>query len=197
MKIEFGFADADRDRIAEIYWEAFGSKLGRMLGPRAKALAFIAANLMPDHGFVARADTGEVQGVLGFKTYHGALIGGDMRALAAAYGWPSALVRAALLSLLERDVDNERFLLDGIAVAPEARGLGLGSALLVAVAEEAARRGYDRIRLDVIGRNDRARALYERHGFEAVDETRMGWAGHLFGFDSAITMVRTMGQQSE
>ena len=54
-----------------------------------------------------------------------------------------------------------------IAVVPEARGLGIGSALL----EFAERRFRDEARflfICVSSFNDRARSLYERHGFRPV-----------------------------
>lgn len=55
-----------------------------------------------------------------------------------------------------------------IAVAPEYQGRGVGTALLAALLEEAAARGCREVFLDVRADNDRARALYERFGFEAV-----------------------------
>ena len=80
--------------------------------------------------------------------------------------------------------------MDGIFVAPEARGQGVGTGLLDAVAAEAQRRGYAEVRLDVVEGNDRARALYEREGFRAVATQSTGVLRHVFGFRSATTMVR-------
>ena len=53
-------------------------------------------------------------------------------------------------------------------VHPALRGLGAGSALVEAVLAWAEERGANSVRLDVIDGNDRARQLYERHGFEAT-----------------------------
>ena len=58
--------------------------------------------------------------------------------------------------------------LASIAVAPEARGLGVGSALLDAA--EARFPGARWMFLCVSSFNARARALYERHGYRAVGE---------------------------
>lgn len=52
-----------------------------------------------------------------------------------------------------------------IAVAPEARGTGVVTALLQAVGREAVRRGCTRLRLEVRASNARARRAYERAGF--------------------------------
>ncbi|WP_328668676.1 GNAT family N-acetyltransferase [Streptomyces sp. NBC_00328] len=53
----------------------------------------------------------------------------------------------------------------GLAVADEARGAGVGRALLRAAGEEARRQGARRITLRVLGHNTPARALYESEGF--------------------------------
>ncbi len=193
MIITAGFADGERPEVARLYWEAFGGKLGRTLGPTPQALRFIAISLSPDHAVCARDGQGRLLGVAGFKTPDGALVGGTFRDMMRVYGLIGAAWRSGLLSLLVRDVENRRFLMDGLFVAPEARGQGVGSGLLEAIVAEAARRGYAEVRLDVIDSNPRARALYERCGFAAVGTQPMGWLGPLFGFRSATTMVRRVG----
>lgn len=55
--------------------------------------------------------------------------------------------------------------IQGLAVADGARGTGAGRALVRAAVAEAARRGFRRITLRVLGHNAPARALYESEGF--------------------------------
>ncbi|WP_405581323.1 GNAT family N-acetyltransferase [Streptomyces sp. NBC_01092] len=55
--------------------------------------------------------------------------------------------------------------IQGFAVADEARGRGVGRALIRAVVEEARRRGARRLTLRVLGHNTPARRLYESEGF--------------------------------
>lgn len=190
MKITAGFSDAERATVARLYWSAFGQKLTRVMGPEAKAVPFIADVLDPTHALCARDTEGALLGVAGFKTYHGALVGGTYRDLARHYGWLGSAWRVVLLRLLERDTDNDRFLMDGIFVRETARGRGTGAALLGAICAEGARRGYAEVRLDVIDSNPRARQLYEREGFVVQGEHRLGPLRHVFGFNSALTMVR-------
>ena len=52
-----------------------------------------------------------------------------------------------------------------MAVAPAARGQGLGARLLLELLDEAARRGQRTVRLEVRSDNAPAQRLYERHGF--------------------------------
>ncbi|MFG3201919.1 GNAT family N-acetyltransferase [Streptomyces sp. NPDC048192] len=55
--------------------------------------------------------------------------------------------------------------IQGLAVAAEARGRGVGRALVRAAVEEARRRGARRLTLRVLGHNAPARALYASEGF--------------------------------
>jgi len=55
--------------------------------------------------------------------------------------------------------------IQGLVVAEEARGAGVGRALLRAVREEARRHGASRLTLRVLGHNTPARRLYEAEGF--------------------------------
>lgn len=181
---------ADIPAAAALYWEAFKDKLGFCLAPEHRALAFLARVISPDFAIGARDDAGRLIGVAGFKTETGAFVGGGFGDLAAVYGWPGGAWRAVALSLIERGVEPGRLLMDGICVAEAARGLGVGTTLLDAVAEEARRRGASEIRLDVIDRNPRARALYERRGFQAVGDVDLGPLRRLFGFRRATTMLR-------
>jgi GNAT superfamily N-acetyltransferase len=56
--------------------------------------------------------------------------------------------------------------IQGLAVADEARGRGVGRALIRAAIEETRRRGARRLTLRVLGHNTPARKLYESEGFE-------------------------------
>ncbi len=53
-------------------------------------------------------------------------------------------------------------------VAPAARGLGLGRALMEAIVGEAARLGYREVRLDTLPTMTAAIAMYRAAGFEPI-----------------------------
>ena len=55
-----------------------------------------------------------------------------------------------------------------LAVNPAQWGQGTGTALLTALVDEAARRGYAEVLLEVREDNPRARQLYLRHGFTEI-----------------------------
>jgi ribosomal protein S18 acetylase RimI-like enzyme len=190
LTIQRGLPEPLREAAASIYWEAFGAKLGRVLGPKASAELFLARVIRADQCFVALDEDGALLGLAGFKTAEGSFAGGSLADMRACYGQIGALWRSLALWALGGDIDNQRFLLDGICVAEPAQGLGVGKALLAEIYDEAGLRGYDAVRLEVVDTNARARALYEREGFVATRTQVLGPLRYLFGFRSATTMVR-------
>lgn len=189
---ERGFQDHQRADAAALFWQAFGGKLGRLLGPRARALEFLKPVLDPSHCLTISSAEGKLLGIAGFKTAEGALVGGGADDLKRVYGAAGLLWRAPLLSLTERELKPDVLLMDGISVHPDARGSGIGTALLDAIVDEARRQRKRAVRLDVINTNPRARALYERRGFVAKGEESTFPFGWLFGFSSATRMERAL-----
>ena len=57
-------------------------------------------------------------------------------------------------------------------VHPDARGKGVGDALLLATVETALEAGYDELLLWVVENNEHAQRLYERHGFKRTGATQ-------------------------
>ena len=178
-------------RAAELHFAAFEGKIGGILGRDGRGAAYFADIINPAFGLCAVSRNGkQLLGIAGFKTAEGALIGGEFSDLRKRYGFIGAVWRGLILSVLERDVEPDRLLMDGIAVVPAMRGPGVGSALLDAIVEEAERRGKSEVRLDVIDINPRARALYERKGFVAGEIQSLGPLKYVFGFKTATTMVK-------
>ncbi|WP_300009354.1 GNAT family N-acetyltransferase [uncultured Roseobacter sp.] len=188
-EISTGFDACERPVVAALYWQAFGFKLGRVLGPDARAQQFLRAVIDPAFALVARGSDGRILGVAGFKTAEGALVGGDFKDLQAVYGSWGAVWRGLTLSVVERDVAPDVLLMDGICVHESARGLGVGTALLEAVKSQARAMGKPTVRLDVIDRNPRARALYLREGFVPHGIEHTGPFRHVFRFKSATQML--------
>lgn len=90
-----------------------------------------------------------------------------------------APVGAAWFRLFGRDEPGYGFVDErtpelAIAVVPSKRGHGIGDELLQALLGKARAAGYERLSLSVEPGNP-ARKLYERHGFEVVDEGDEAW----------------------
>ena len=192
MEIRAGLEEAHRAGAARLFWEAFEGKLGRILRPERKALAFLEEVIQP--GFALSAvEEGELLGVAGFKTPAGGFLAGDFGDMRRHYGLIGGAWRGVMLEMFERELAEGQLLMDGIFVTGAARGRGLGTALIGAIKAEAARRGCREVRLDVVEGNDRARALYERCGFVARGEVRAGILAPVLGFRRAVTMVAEVG----
>lgn len=190
IRIESHLPETHRAQAARLYWDAFGSKLGRVLGPDDKALAFLERVMRADHCLTAFDAHGRLVGIAGYKTPHGSFAGGSDTDLRAVYGPIGGRWRARVLRLLGSDTDSARFLLDGLCVCDSVRGQGVGTQLLEAFITEGRARGYSAVRLDVVDTNARAKALYERRGF-VIDRTAdIGPLRLIFGFRAAHTMVR-------
>lgn len=192
MQIVRGFNEVQRMHVARLFWGAFSDKLGAVLGPQEKAVQFIASVLQPRFAFCA-VEGDRVLGIAGFKTSEGGLIAGGLSDLTPIYGRFGGLWRGIMLDQLERDLAEGQLLMDGIFVDVAARGKGVGTILLGAIMRHAQSEGHHEVRLDVIDTNPRARALYERQGFEPCGEVD-AWPLHrVFGFRKATTMVRRVG----
>ncbi|WP_240107247.1 GNAT family N-acetyltransferase [Streptomyces sp. MUM 203J] len=190
--IRRGVPRGAEERVAELYWEAFGRKLGAALGPADQGRAFMARHLHHDRAVVALAPDGGVVGVAGYQLAGRALTGGGVRDVLSRYGFFRGLPRLALLALFERAPAPGELVMDGIAVAPTCRGTGIGGLLLTEIAAIAAEHDCSRVRLDVIDVNPRALALYRRHGFLPVRTERTPYLKGLMGFGAVTTMHRAV-----
>jgi ribosomal protein S18 acetylase RimI-like enzyme len=98
---------------------------------------------------------------------------GDTAMIALVDGFP---VGAAWFRLFESGSPGYGFVDEqtpelAVAVVPNARGKGVGSALLTSLLDRARDDGYESLSLSVDRHNDGAIALYEQYGFAPVGET--------------------------
>jgi len=192
VQIVKGLPDVLRRDAAKLYWAAFGGKLGKVMGPTPLALEFLVLAMRSDHTIVAVDARGGLLGVAGFKTDAGTFAGGTLTDLRKIYGRWGAAWRAALLNLLVHDTENAGFVLEGICVVQAERSKGVGTRLLEALLEEGKARHQICASLEVADSNPRARALYQRHGFEPVGTQKLGLLRFVFGYASSTKMKRQL-----
>lgn len=192
LRVAKGFAPDEAPEIAALFWQAFGPKLGRLLGPEPAARAYLAAVLQPRQALVARRGNGPPLGFAGVKQGAVGLMAGGLRELRDSYGLFGTLWRAPLLDLMANEAAPGTVVLDGIGVAACARGQGIGTALIEALHHEARQTGARQVRLELVEDNLRARALYERLGFRAAGRHRLGLTAPLLGHKRTVVMVRPL-----
>ncbi|MEQ3625580.1 MAG: GNAT family N-acetyltransferase [Celeribacter sp.] len=189
LRIARGFAPDEAPAIAALFWQAFGPKLGRLLGPEPAARAYLATVLQPEHAYVARRGDGPPLGFAGVKRGAAGLMAGGLRELHDAYGMLGTVWRAPLLDLMASEAAPGVVVLDGIGVANVARGQGIGTALIEALRQDGQDTGARELRLELVEDNLRARALYERLGFRAAGRHRLGLVAPLLGHRRTVVMV--------
>ncbi len=187
--VQRGWNHKQSVKAAELYEQAFGEKFRAAIPSTTDRLALLSECLIPEFSLCS-LDEGEMIGLAGFQTELGALTGGiTLSTLLKHCGLVKGMWAALVLSLLDREANASELVMDGIVVDAAYRGQGIGAELLDGIIEYARDQGYERVRLDVIDTNPRAKALYQRKGFEAKEHTSFPWLKWLIGFSGATTMV--------
>lgn len=188
-----GFAEHERTRVGALYWEAFGRKLRPAFADDATGLALVHATLSPDQVLVARLGD-VIAGVCGFYEGDRGAVDLTWAALRRQLSTAASIRAGLLLAVLARGERHGALVLDGVCVDVDLRGHGIGSALLAAANEHARRRSARVVRLSVVDTNPRARALYQRLGFQPVDTGSLGPLRAVYGFDRYTVMEREVDQ---
>lgn len=186
---------SDARAIARILAGGLGDKYGPAFGRHAMdALTAIvrASDGAPPGGYrVALDGDGTPCGVafLGLDGAGAPVFGPISREVGAITAIRASVV---LLAFAKGRVEPDEAHLDELAVSPDARRRGIGSALLAECCDAAESVGMRRISLWVTGDNTAARALYARAGFRVVQRRRW-WIGRLlFGARGALLMERRL-----
>ena len=195
--IEHGLPEHLRSQAVDLFEEAFGDKMGMAIRDRQKRKAFMRRAYLAEHVIVARRGD-QLLGMAGLSSkgppYAGGLLGTswDPRPYRDLLGWLGATWAVWGLRLADHKPKEDEIYVDGIAVSPAARGLGIGTRLLSEVTAIARSRGKRYVRLDVIDTNPRAQALYERLGYRVTKVTPTRWMARWMGFDALISMERAV-----
>jgi len=79
-------------------------------------------------------------------------------------------------------IHEKEYYISNIAVFPEYRGTGIGTALMIKIEKYAKRKGLKKIALDVEVENSGAVKLYQRLGYRITKESSVKLSGELFRF---------------
>lgn len=182
VEIIFGIEEVDREDAARLLWFAFENKLGFLLGRDERALAYLAAGIVPSH-FIGAYEDGNLLGILGLDLGKGSAFSDNFSDLWEIYGL-SAPFRAFGLSLFSRRPNPEMAYIEAAAVEANHQGRGIGSQLLNCAKNAAKRAEFASLALEVLTENQKAIALYEREGFEFRHRQHIGFLGRLINVHS-------------
>ena len=104
-----------------------------------------------------------------------------------------ALIRAALLdkAFAYKPPKGELYI-DSIGVSTDARGMGVGTQMMAFAEGIAKRNGHKKLSLLVMKENPKAKALYERVGYEVISEDSFKWLKPATGYSGAYHMIKVL-----
>ena len=177
-----------------LYFNSLKEKLEPILGSDGRAQEALASNIATDKCIVAICN-GKLVGIMGIQTNKRGFVNPNLKTMVRIYGNFGGILRMGGLAILHHTASTDELYVDGVAVAHEMRGKGIGSRLFDLLERASLKKGIQTISLEVIDTNPRAKALYEHLGF-VVMKTQTLWPLNLFvkfPFRSAALMVKTMG----
>ncbi len=188
IKYQIGLPEQYRASAVSLYDEAFGKKFSVAVPSKKERLLLLSRCFILEYSIVAISEN-KLLGIAGFQTPAGSLTKGiTYSKLLSQLGFIKGNWAALVFSLFERKPSQGELVMDGIVVLSNSRGKGIGRRLLDEVANYAKAHGFNRIRLDVIDINPKAKQLYERKGFKAVKSEYFPYLKWLLGFSGATTM---------
>ena len=190
IELRFGVPENQHIKIANIIYDAFGSKFNKFYSNKNKVIKFISKSLRNDRTVIALKN-GKTVGFAGLEHNKKSFIDPDLKETYHIFGLatPVAIIVTELLVLANKTKPTELHL-ETLAVSVNERGKGVGSKLMQFVLNYARSKGFSRIILEVVETNARARHLYERFGFEEVKVQKIPYPfSFLMGFRSFTQMV--------
>jgi len=192
LKILHGLPPELKGQLAEIYYEAFGAKIGILLKPKEKALELLRSALNTDWGFYAVKD-GILVGFLGYEIKGRYYSDFNFIVLSRVFGF----VKSVFISLVFRlaaspTIKEGQIMVDTFAVKGQMRGKGVGTALFANFFKFAKRKGFREVILEVIDTNRKAFKLYKRLGFRVIKIRKYYFLTRQLGFSASLTMLREL-----
>lgn len=189
IAIQMGLDSLFMREVAELYDQAFVDKFKRAIPSRAKRLRLWAELVKPSQ--VIGAFRG--QDLLGILLYSTPSSSGWLRSAAVkkvfkTLGPLDAVRCLAVFALFEKPLPANHLYIEAIAVSSMARGLGIGSLLLNTAKVFATGKELLGLQLRVIFENPRAKALYEREGYETISRESSGVMKNIIGIEGADLM---------
>jgi translation initiation factor 4G len=204
---------ADADLVAWVQQEA--TRSGRPLGfwdlafpgpdgPRLGLIAEIAASEREHFahvsGFIVAEVDGEPAGALSGYAPGVKKLGhfvGSMNRVLQRHGWNEAHQRllgqrVAPAVACFSDAPEDRWIVEWVALRPNARGKGVAATMLDVILERGRAAGFHEAQITFLEGNTPAQRTYERAGFAAIDGKRDPQFEAIFGAPGTVRMTRKL-----
>ncbi len=183
-----------RASAIRLYFTALKEKLEPILGSDGRAIEALENNITIGKCLVAIFDE-KLVGIMGIQTNKSGFLNPRFKTMVNIYGILGGIIRMGGLMILHHTTSTDELYIDGVAVAHEMRGKGIGSRLFDLLERSASKKRIRTISLEVIDTNPRAKALYEHLGFEVMKVQTL-WPLSLFikfPFRSSTLMIKKIG----
>ncbi|MGM9950165.1 MAG: GNAT family N-acetyltransferase [Lysinibacillus sp.] len=156
----------DAKQIAPLIYEAIGDIAGRLTGAREdKAILEGLEELVRSednrHSHLHTYVACEEEKILGMVVLYDGKTGKDLDVLLMK----KLQEKHGDTYHIDAEAHEDEYYIDTVCVAPDARGLGIGTMLLRFAEEQARKFGHTKLSLNVETAKTKARRLYEREGF--------------------------------
>ena len=179
---------------ANLFLNAFGSKFYPILGHGEKTKELIESSINAASCIYAFED-GELLGILAIQEKNKSFVDISFNNIKSRYGLVKGIIKAVLLSLFIYKPDDNEIHIECVAVANSAQGKGIGTRLLNELFLQAATESIQKVTLEVISTNTKAKSLYERLGFR-IEKTSNIWPLNKivgWSFDKIFNMSKSIG----
>jgi GNAT superfamily N-acetyltransferase len=187
ITITFGIPENQEERAANILYEAFEDKFQKIFGPKERTLSVF--NHFCNERTLVALHKNTIVGV-------GGLIYGGKEYIDISFWQLLRHLKSGIFRFMffgwvfVNRVEKNEIFIDVLAVTQEMRSKGIGSKIVNFVIDYACSQEYQQVRLFVIEPNERARAFYQKMGFEEkkIHTLLFPWNKTL-GFNKAFEMV--------
>lgn len=160
---------------AALYWRHFGAQILPFPAGHRHGIALMRAAMRPDHALVALSPRGRLVGIIGLRDARGGLFATGAQPFQTVWGPAGGQLRHMATRLYRAGPQTADLVLDGIAIRPEWRRLGIARLLVQAAARRARQHGHLALRAEVAAGNRGGLAAWQALGFAPLPRQRLGW----------------------
>lgn len=181
--------------IARLYFQAFTKKfhyLWLFTKKEEEAAFVLEKSINYQKGLYAIKDD-EVMGFVGLETgneFYAPLKYSSFVEVFGKIGASWRYIAYGIYRLFHGEKRKEAIHIDPIVVSGQSRGMGIGTKLLEAVFEFAKKKKVDKVILEVVDTNPKAKKLYEKMGFCVVKEEKIPFFLQKAGFQKVLHMEK-------
>lgn len=179
------------DQVALTLLATGRGSLAFLLGDENTRFRLFSRRINWDRVFLARLD-GKAVGFLAFQWAGKGPYAPELGEFVREFGVVSGHLRWGLNGFLESRTRRHGFYVYGLKVIPEARRLGVASALLLAAERHAVRLNAGTVELEVYDTNARALAFYQAQGYQVDGAWRLGVISRWLKFSAILRLAKSL-----